>query len=155
MRKSINKNKKIYVAYGSNLHIGQMAYRCPDAKVIGTGYLENYELFFAGWPNHGVATVMQSEGHKVPVALWAISERDERNLDIYEGWPHLYRKEDIEVTMDDGTKLTGMVYIMNHEYRGEKMLEYAPSPGYYNTIENGYKTFGFDTKILEAACERF
>ena len=28
-------NKKLYVAYGSNLHLDQMRHRCPDAKVYG------------------------------------------------------------------------------------------------------------------------
>lgn len=29
------KNKKYYIAYGSNLSVEQMAYRCPDAKIAG------------------------------------------------------------------------------------------------------------------------
>ena len=28
--------KKYYIAYGSNLNVEQMRYRCPDAKVVGT-----------------------------------------------------------------------------------------------------------------------
>lgn len=152
-RKSINK--KIYVAYGSNLHTGQMAYRCPDAKVIGTGVLENYKLSFAGWPSHGVATVTPCKGSNVPVALWSISEEDEKNLDIYEGWPALYRKEDIEVAMEDGTKITGMVYIMNKKYHNQTMVASAPTERYYNTIATGYDTFRFDKKILAAARKPF
>ena len=154
MRKSINNKTKLYVAYGSNLHTGQMAHRCPDAKIIGSGVIKNYELFFAGWPGHGVATILQAEGHNVPVGVWAISERDEKALDIYEGWPALYRKEEIVVDMEDGSSLTAMVYIMNNRYRGEKMVEAAPTSGYYNTIATGYKTFGLDEKILEAALKR-
>ena len=26
---------KLYLAYGSNLNLGQMAYRCPDSQVAG------------------------------------------------------------------------------------------------------------------------
>ena len=33
-----------YIAYGSNLNRGQMALRCPDAKVVGTGEIKDYEL---------------------------------------------------------------------------------------------------------------
>lgn len=29
--------KKLYVAYGSNLNIAQMALRCPTAHIYGTG----------------------------------------------------------------------------------------------------------------------
>lgn len=37
---------KLYVAYGSNLNLKQMAYRCPTATLVGTGVIENYELQF-------------------------------------------------------------------------------------------------------------
>lgn len=37
-------SKKLYIAYGSNLNINQMKYRCPTAKLVGKGVVENYEL---------------------------------------------------------------------------------------------------------------
>lgn len=39
---------KLYVAYGSNLNKEQMSHRCPDAKPVYTGYLENWELIYRG-----------------------------------------------------------------------------------------------------------
>ena len=33
-----------YIAYGSNMIEEQMAYRCPDARLIGVGYLPGYQL---------------------------------------------------------------------------------------------------------------
>ena len=53
---------------------------------------KNYELLF-----RGVATVEPKEGATVPVLLWKIEPLDEAALDRYEGWPHLYRKEMIDV----------------------------------------------------------
>lgn len=148
MKKS---NKKLYVAYGSNLHLGQMANRCPDAKVYGSGVLKNYELTFWGnWSRCGVATVIPHPGTDVPVAVWEISAADEKNLDRYEGWPHLYRKEDIEVYMDDGSTVTGMVYIMNKN----NMRPAYPSDSYYTTIATGYRSFGFDLGFLKAARDK-
>ena len=35
---------KLYFAYGSNINLDQMAQRCPDAQVVGSVTLENYEL---------------------------------------------------------------------------------------------------------------
>lgn len=148
MKKS---NKKLYVAYGSNLHIGQMEYRCPDAVVYGAGVIKNYDLTF--WGNssrYGVATVVPCKGTDVPVAVWEVSEADEYNLDIYEGWPHLYRKEDIEVVMEDGSVVTGMIYIMNER----NMMPAIPSPTYYRTIATGYSSFGFDLEFLRNAKDR-
>ena len=33
--------KRYYIAYGSNLNIGQMQWRCPDARIIGTAEMKD------------------------------------------------------------------------------------------------------------------
>lgn len=40
----MNMTGRRYIAYGSNLNRAQMALRCPDAKVVGTGEIKDYEL---------------------------------------------------------------------------------------------------------------
>ena len=37
---------KLYIAYGSNLNLPQMANRCPTAEVVGTSEVKGYELLF-------------------------------------------------------------------------------------------------------------
>ena len=39
-------NEKLYFAYGSNMNLNQMAFRCPDAEVVDTVRLEGYRLAF-------------------------------------------------------------------------------------------------------------
>ena len=41
-------DRKIYLAYGSNLNLAQMKKRCPEAKVIGKANLRDYQLLFRG-----------------------------------------------------------------------------------------------------------
>ena len=136
---------KIYVAYGSNLNLGQMAYRCPYATVIGNGLLQDYRLLFRGGDGGSVATVDPKQDSSVPVLLWEITPRDEEALDRYEGYPQLYRKETVEVQY--GEKLVeAMVYIMN----GNRPLG-EPSEYYLNTILEGYDSADFDKDILEQA----
>ncbi|WP_270809999.1 gamma-glutamylcyclotransferase family protein [Hungatella effluvii] len=137
---SKSEQKKLYIAYGSNLNLSQMEMRCPTATVMGPGKIEGYELLF-----RGVATVEPKKGGRVPVLLWNISPRDEAALDRYEGWPHLYRKEIMDVEME-GNTISAMVYVMN-DIRSLSL----PTENYYKAIENGYKTSGFDTAILEQA----
>ena len=149
----MKKSKKIYVAYGSNLCISQMCCRCPEAKIIGSGTLENHQLEFWG-SGRGVATVTPKNGSSVPVGLWEISQNDEANLDIYEGYPNLYRKEDIEVILDSGEKITGMVYLMNEFYHGKKQPKALPTSSYLNTILTGYSDFRLDTNILTEAYKK-
>ena len=40
--------KKYYIAYGSNLNVRQMKFRCPTAKVVGTSVIKGYELLYKG-----------------------------------------------------------------------------------------------------------
>lgn len=80
-------SKRLYVAYGSNLNIQQMASRCPGAKLYGTGVIENFELQFKGQPHGAFATIAPKDGASVPVAVWEISKRNEQALDLYEGIP--------------------------------------------------------------------
>ena len=93
------KKHTIYLAYGSNLNLRQMAQRCPTAEPIGTTELQGYDLKFRGGDGHAVATVEPGEGN-VPALLWKIQPKDEAALDVYEGWPSFYRKEEVEVELD-------------------------------------------------------
>lgn len=135
--------ERLYIAYGSNLNLPQMGRRCPTAKVVGTSEIKNYELLF-----RGVATVEPKEGASVPILLWKIEALDEAALDRYEGWPHLYRKEMMDVELE-GKSVSAMVYVMNDvRFLG------MPSESYYKVIEEGYQTAGFDTAVLGHALER-
>ena len=139
-------SKKYYMAYGSNLSVKQMAHRCPDAKIAGMAALQDWKLAFR---TH--ATIEPCAGRVVPVLIWEISQRDEKNLDRYEGWPEYYRKEDLTVTMTDldgknPQEVTAMVYLMEegHDIR-------VPYRGYLDTLEEGYRRFGFNPYQLELA----
>lgn len=139
--------KKLYVAYGSNLNKKQMQYRCPTAKYVGVGELQGYELQFKGRERSAFATIGRMDGASVPVGLWEIQARDERSLDMYEGFPSHYFKRDVQVKMG-GREVSAMVYIMN-----PRMNFNLPSPSYYATVHQGYKDFGLDTAALEQALQ--
>ena len=134
---------KIYLAYGSNLNIRQMSFRCPRAKVLGTTTLDGYELLFRGFHEGAVATVEPKKGSSVPVLLWETTESDEIALDHYEGYPNLYRKEEIIVPFE-GKDVEAYIYIMND---GRPIN--APGCGYYATIREGYNNCGFDVAFLK------
>ena len=60
-------NEQLYFAYGSNINLEQMAWRCPGAEVFGPAVLEGYELLFRGNSRRGsgVATIAPKEGSRV------------------------------------------------------------------------------------------
>lgn len=138
-------SKKLYVAYGSNLNLSQMKYRCPTARLYGTGKIKDYELQFKGRPDSAFATIEPKEGASVPVAVWEIQPKDEQSLDRYEGYPSHYFKQDVPVQLD-GEEVSAMVYIMDL-----KMDFGLPSPYYYQTVYEGYNDCELDTDILDKA----
>ena len=141
-----NKEPRFYVAYGSNLNVRQMAYRCPTARLCATGVIKDYELQFKGQPQSAFATIAKKPGSEVPVAVWEIQRADEYFLDRYEGYPSHYFKKDVPVELSDGREIKAMVYIMNLR------MDYGmPSTHYYRTVHQGYLDCKLDTNILNKA----
>ncbi|WP_419525539.1 gamma-glutamylcyclotransferase family protein, partial [Bilophila wadsworthia] len=73
---------------------------CPANRVWGQGY----ELFFAGRPGNGVASIRPKQGGTVVGVLWKLTEACEKSLDHYEAFPALYGKETVRVRGSDGTE---------------------------------------------------
>lgn len=134
--------KKLYIAYGSNMNQQQMKNRCPDAEIVGVAELPNYQLQF-----RRVLTVVPCPGSSVPVAVWHISSKDEENLDVYEGYPSFYRKEQLSIPFSDGSAHSGMIYLMN----GGCIA--PPSVHYFNIVEQGYRDFDLNITPLKEALQ--
>ena len=139
---------RIYIAYGSNMSMEQMKFRCPEAQLLGTGLLEGWRLMFKGSLTGAYATIEREKGCTVPILLWRVSAADEDRLDRYEGFPSFYYKRTIQAVKTDEHGVLigltrGMAYIM-HE---ERKLG-VPSMHYLRILEQAYKEFGFDGEIL-------
>ena len=140
--------KRYYIAYGSNLNVRQMHLRCPSATVLGTANLRGWELLFKGSKTGSYLTIEPCEKGTVPVAIWEVTEQDEKALDRYEGYPSFYYKKEIRVQyrgIRTGRRRTvnAFVYIM-HEDRPIGV----PSVTYMQTCLRGYDDFGFNRLIL-------
>ena len=143
--------KKYYLAYGSNLNIPQMQFRCPQARIIGRATIEGYRLLFKGSKTGSYLTIEKAEGYEVPVGVWEVTDQDEKNLDRYEGFPTFYYKKEMHLKVK-GIR-TGkiydrdcFVYIMHEDHPIG-----IPSNFYIRVCAEGYRAFGFDTaKLLEA-----
>lgn len=150
----MKKMKKYYLAYGSNLNVAQMQFRCPDAVVVGTAVIPDYELLFKGSLTGAYLTIEPKQGSQVPVGAWEVSLADELKLDRYEGFPSFYYKKEIRIPVKDirtgKTKLhDAFVYIM-HE---DKKLG-IPTDMYVRTCLDGYKDFGFNPDFLLEAYDK-
>ena len=146
--------KRYYLAYGSNLNIAQMQFRCPEATVVGTAVIPDYELLFKGSLTGAYLTIEPKQGSQVPVGVWEVSLTDEFRLDRYEGFPSFYYKKEIRIPVADirtgkTRQRDAFVYIM-HEDRKLGV----PTDMYVRTCIEGYRDFGFDTDFLLAAYDR-
>ncbi len=145
--------KRYYIAYGSNLNVRQMRYRCPTAKIIGTSTLKDYRLMFKGSKTGSYLTVEPQKGHSVPVAVWEIAPEDERSLDFYEGFPAFYYKKELTIPVKGiySGKVRSrnvFVYVM-HEERPFGL----PTAAYVDACAEGYRFFKFDIGVLLEAID--
>ena len=143
--------KRYYIAYGSNLNIPQMRWRCPSARIIGTSEIPDYRLLFKGSQSGVYLTIEPSQGDSVPVGVWEVTAEDELALDHYEGYPKFYYKAEMELPVtgirSGRTRMrTVFVYIMD-----ESRPFGIPAKYYVDTCRQGYRAFGFDqNKLTEA-----
>ena len=71
----------LHFAYGSNMHVGLMQARCPDARVAGRAVLRDHRFVVT---RDGYASVTAVPGDVVHGLLWRISPRDLAALNAYE-----------------------------------------------------------------------
>ena len=137
--------EKYYIAYGINMHLSQMTYRCPHAVLIGKSKLENYALRFRGSPFNSFATVEPIHNENVPILIWKIQKSDEAFLDRQKGYPHAYEKRDMNVILN-GEQISALAYVMtpNHDFG-------MPSREYLQTIIDAYRQAGLSTDALVRA----
>lgn len=146
--------KRYYAAYGSNLNLRQMRIRCPEAEIIGTSEIEDYQLLFKDGGSGAYLTIEPKEGSRVPVAVWMVTAADEEALDSYENYPSLYYKKEMRLPVAErGTGRICMKNIFVYIMYEESALG-VPEDSYVEACLEGYRSFGFDESVLMKARKR-
>ena len=132
----------LYFAYGSNLNWRQMLEeRCPGAKFITKYNLYGYKLIFSNYNSKAVfghANIEKNKNSKVSGAIWDITRKNEKILDVYEGVPTYYQKEYIKWKGKKTLVYTQNVYVKK-----------KPSSSYLHTIIEGYKNCNLELRHLK------
>ena len=130
----------LYLAYGMNTNLDQMARRCPQAESLGRYDLHNFRLCF-----RGPADIEYSPGDSLQCVLWRITKDCERSLDLLEGYPTFYTKRYIPVSYN-GVPQRAMIY---------QMVDFIgydpPGDGYVRMLDEGYRSHGLDTEQIYSA----
>ena len=113
-----------------------MKRRCKDSCFIKSMSLKGYVLTFRS--KYGAADIERKKKSKVLGALYEISGSDEKQLDIYEDYPIVYKK--MYFKRYDKKVMT---YIMQKKTRYKN-----PNTRYLNIILQGYKDCKLDEKYL-------
>lgn len=136
----------LYVGYASNINQNQMAYRCPTAVPYAKGLVKDYRLVF-----NTHADIIPEIGCEVPVLVWHINKDSEwATLDRYEGVKGgYYERITVPVTLEDGTTVNGIAYVMTAQHKGFAM----PYRQYWDGIVEGYEWQGMDKAYLYEALD--
>ncbi|TKA52212.1 hypothetical protein B0A55_12830 [Friedmanniomyces simplex] len=95
----------LYFAYGSNLWLQQMAQRCPTSEYFGIARLTGYRwiIYERGYANIVKVEDQESEANAYVDEVWGVvyslQQTDEDRLDVNEGVPFAYTKEDLKVDL--------------------------------------------------------
>lgn len=145
----------LYLAYGSNLNLSQMRFRCPNAKVVGYTYLPERRLVFRGSRTGSCLTLDDApRARGIPCGVFEITDSDLVFLDWYEGYPRFYQRHilPVDYVWDVKTHQTmlkdvkAMIYLMRP---GHSLGQ--PAESYWQTCMQGYADFDFDPQFLERA----
>ncbi|MBI2917051.1 MAG: gamma-glutamylcyclotransferase [Chloroflexi bacterium] len=129
----------LYFAYASNMDPVQMRRRCPGAKFLRPAAAQGYTLAFTRYSTQrrgGSADMVEAPEDAVWGALYEVDEAGLSALDKWEGVPYAYRRGEVEVVAQDGTKYQAVVYFA---HRTGKFL---PSKDYMERILRGARARG-------------
>ncbi len=134
----------LYVAYGSNMNLNQMKFRCPNSKIVGTGKLVGWKLVF-----NVHLDIIQTHDKEdiVPVVIWDIADEDWCTLDRYEGYPYYYIRKNVMVKLDNGKYKKAIVYVMVDSRKGIA----PPMDKYFETCKQGCIDNKIDVEYLYKA----
>ena len=141
----------LYAAYGSNMDPAQMLRRCPSSPHTGTGWIQGWRLTFGaeefGWEG-AMATLVPDGEQSVFVALYDLTDVDERTLDAWEGADHgLYRKLHLRVNTLAGDEVA-YVYVLDAFEGG------LPSARHLGDIADAAEAAGAPTDYVTALRSR-
>ena len=72
---------------------------------------------------HFPAFVPDGDGQAVEAELLTVTEDGLAHMDILEGYPRLYDRRTVTATLEDGTAVEAMVYVMNQLPPSARLIE--------------------------------
>ena len=130
----------LYFAYGSNMDLEQMRFRCPgEYDLLGIGKLEHWRFLIN---SRGYANIFPEQDATVFGLVFNLTPNALSSLDRYEGYPQLYTRRELPVIFAD-QMIEPWVYLdINNIDMGR------PRPGYLERVTESAKRFAFPTGYI-------
>lgn len=128
-------DRRLYFAYGSNMHWPQMQARCPGARFVCRARLPDYSLDFTRKSparGCGVADIVMRPGAEVHGVVYAVSQGHMATLDRLEG--HMtgqdaYRRVLLRVHKTDSAQAGQSLAVETYEVATK--IPFVPPSGAY------------------------
>jgi gamma-glutamylcyclotransferase (GGCT)/AIG2-like uncharacterized protein YtfP len=135
-----------YFAYASNMNRAQMKQRAGDWEEERIARLDNYELNFdkVARGGTGTANIVIAEGKVVHGVLYRLTAQQIRVLDRFEGVPEHYRRTEVTVVDEQGSRISAQVYLARMVRKGLK-----PDRLYLQRILQGAEEHNLPADYLE------
>jgi len=117
----------LYLSYGMNTNVEQMASRCPDAISLGRVDIPDHRLVF-----RGVADIEYSPGDVLQTVMWWITDDCELALDMLEGFPTFYGKKYFDINISNRDHKDDHGLDLNQIYNAEGFCEVEDTLDYIN-----------------------
>jgi gamma-glutamylcyclotransferase (GGCT)/AIG2-like uncharacterized protein YtfP len=127
-----------YFAYGMLTDPDHM----QEADLVGKAILNNFKFEMYCYAN-----VSPESGSKVYGSLWSINRKLLHELDMVEGYPSLYDRKMVPVSVE-GQRYEAFVYVMTPQTL-DNVQGSNPSQGYINRIIRGYNNAGIPLQQLK------
>lgn len=134
----------IYFAYGANLDLRGMNFRCPGYIKIAAAVLADYRLVF-----RGVADIEPAPGEKVYGALYRLTQTHLAALDRFEAYPMLYTRKIVTVTTNQNQSYDAIVYQMTSRCGYSE-----PGNGYLQIVISGCRDWNLPEDHIQTLINR-
>ena len=139
-------------AYGSNMDPAQMRERCPESDLSWfIAEARNWRLCFPRSSirrKGGVGSIVTNESTSVWGVVFAVSPKDLKRLDSFEGVGRSYRRDHIDVLNQRGNSYRVWTYFANPQEDPAK--EYTPHGDYIENYVRGAEYFGLPPSYVES-----
>lgn len=150
-----------YFAYGSNLNAADLAAWCqrqrlpyPLGTCLGRAWLPDHQLVFDTYSatrRGGVANMVPRKGVAVPGVLFKVRRNGWRVLNIKEGAPKFYQREEVTVLLENGQTTQPEACRTYMLPPSETYI--PPTEKYFTAVAEGYTIHGLPKEQLAVAAE--